>query len=72
MARGKVSFNDEYCKGCELCISACPLNILGLKEKEINSKGFHPAYVLHEDQCSGCANCAMICPDNVITVYKKI
>ncbi len=69
MAKGKVIFDEERCKGCELCISACPLNILGLKD-EINSKGFHPAYVTDEEKCTGCANCATICPDVVITVYR--
>ncbi len=25
MAKGKVSFNQERCKGCGLCVEACPV-----------------------------------------------
>ncbi len=28
MAKGKVSFNQERCKGCALCVEACPLKIV--------------------------------------------
>ena len=26
MAKGKVSFKQEICKGCGLCVSVCPTN----------------------------------------------
>ncbi len=70
MAKGKIVFEEERCKGCELCISVCPAAILSLKEDVINSKGFHPAYVVNEEKCTGCSNCAAICPDVVITVHR--
>lgn len=65
----KVTFNEERCKGCGLCVTACPKNIIALQEK-INSKGYHPAGVKQMDQCIGCANCAVMCPDVVITVER--
>ena len=24
MAKGKVTIDENYCKGCELCVSVCP------------------------------------------------
>ena len=39
MARGKVTFNDDICKGCELCVSVCPKKIISLNKKIIKSKG---------------------------------
>ncbi|MDZ7792683.1 MAG: 4Fe-4S binding protein [Spirochaetia bacterium] len=27
MARGKPEIDNEKCKGCTLCIEACPVNI---------------------------------------------
>jgi 2-oxoglutarate ferredoxin oxidoreductase subunit delta len=65
----KVVFNEDRCKGCELCISACPRKIIHLADR-FNSKGYHPAEVTDENQCIGCAFCARMCPDVVIEVYK--
>ena len=70
MAKGKVTFNENICKGCELCTTACPVKIVVMDKTRINVKGYHPATVNEMDKCIGCANCAMICPDNVITVER--
>ncbi len=67
-ARGTVKIDVETCKGCELCIEACPQDSLAMS-KEINTKGYHYA-VLIQDNCTGCINCALVCPDAVITVYR--
>jgi 2-oxoglutarate ferredoxin oxidoreductase subunit delta len=67
--RGTVKIDIETCKGCELCIKACPQGSLGMS-KDINSKGYHHA-VLIQDNCTGCVNCALVCPDAVITVYRE-
>ena len=69
MVRGTVLFDVETCKGCELCIEACPQESLALSPK-INSQGYHYA-VLIKDNCTGCTNCALVCPDAVITVYRQ-
>lgn len=65
-----VSFNVELCKGCELCIAACPVKILELDGSHINAKGFHPAHCVDQNKCTGCASCARMCPDTVITVER--
>jgi 2-oxoglutarate ferredoxin oxidoreductase subunit delta len=67
--RGNVSFSIETCKGCELCIDACPQESLALS-REINAQGYHYA-VLIKDNCTGCVNCALVCPDAVITVFRE-
>ena len=66
--RGWVSIKIDTCKGCELCIDACPQDSLRMS-KEINPSGYHYA-VLIKDNCTGCVNCALVCPDAVITVYR--
>ncbi len=71
MAKGKVSFNQEICKGCSLCVSVCPVKIISLDLKKINSSGYNPATVVELDKCIGCGNCAIICPDCVITVERE-
>ena len=67
--KGSVIINTERCKGCELCIIACPSDVLVL-EKEVNSKGYNFAQVKNPDECTGCANCGYVCPDGCITVYR--
>ena len=68
----RVIFYEDICKGCKLCVTACPRKIVVMDESKLNSKGFHPATVKAEDmeKCIGCAFCATICPDVAIEVEK--
>lgn len=66
----KVTFFEDRCKGCKLCVTVCPKKIVIIDENKINQKGFHPAGVSDMDKCIGCAFCATICPDCVIEVEK--
>lgn len=70
MAKGRVSFDQTRCKGCALCVSVCPVKILGIDTTKINKKGYHPSTVKEPEKCIGCANCATMCPDLVITVER--
>ncbi len=65
----KVIFDEERCKGCELCTTVCPKDIIKMAER-INSHGYHPAEVIDQDKCISCGFCAQICPDVVIKVYR--
>jgi 2-oxoglutarate ferredoxin oxidoreductase subunit delta len=67
--RGSIDIAIEKCKGCELCVVACPQESLQMA-KDINKQGYHYA-VLLEDNCTGCTNCALVCPDAVITVFRE-
>lgn len=67
---GRVTFNEDICKGCELCIAVCPKKIIIMATDRINNKGYHPAVVIDMDKCTGCAACAKICPDIVIKVER--
>ncbi len=67
--KGAVQIDIETCKGCELCIEACPQDTLALSN-EINKIGYHYAVQI-QDNCTGCINCALVCPDAVITVYRQ-
>ena len=65
-----VTFRTELCKGCGLCVSACPKGILVIDTGKINSKGYSPASMTDQESCIGCAFCATMCPDCIITVEK--
>lgn len=66
--KGTVVVDTERCKGCDLCVQACPQDVLELNVK-VNSKGYHYSTMKNED-CIGCTACATVCPDAVITVYR--
>jgi len=67
--KGAIVIDIQGCKGCEVCLEACPSDVIGIA-KEVNRKGYHYTYMKDPDKCVGCANCAIVCPDGVITVYK--
>ena len=73
MAKGMVTFNSDRCKGCELCVSVCPVKIIELDRSTTNAKGYNPAHVseANKDKCIGCAQCGLMCPDSVITVERN-
>lgn len=66
----RVEFDEERCKGCELCKAACPKGII-VMAGHLNSSGFYPATVLDQESCISCAFCARMCPDVVITVRRE-
>lgn len=67
----KVSINELVCKGCGLCVHACPKNVLALSRTKLNAKGYHPAEVAHPEACIACASCARTCPDVAIRIVKE-
>ena len=64
----RIIVNENLCKGCEMCVNACPKHIIALDTQKINPKGYHPAKLMQPDQCTGCKSCATMCPDVAITV----
>jgi 2-oxoglutarate ferredoxin oxidoreductase subunit delta len=66
-----VEIDTERCKGCGLCVEACPRKILALSTAEFNKAGHHPAVLLDPDRCIYCLACARLCPDLAITISKE-
>jgi 2-oxoglutarate ferredoxin oxidoreductase subunit delta len=72
MVQGRIVIDSERCKGCELCTTVCPQNVLRMSSS-VNSKGYRPAELVDPlGACTGCALCAIICPDATITVYRQV
>lgn len=74
---GRIEVDEERCKGCEICISFCPKNVIALANR-FNRLGYRPATMVNHEsdqrdlvKCTGCGICARMCPDAAITVYKQ-
>jgi 2-oxoglutarate ferredoxin oxidoreductase subunit delta len=59
----------DVCKGCGLCVSVCPKNVLEISKK-VNAKGYFPAYQARPKDCITCAICCNICPDVAISITE--
>jgi 2-oxoglutarate ferredoxin oxidoreductase subunit delta len=71
MAKGRIVVDETRCKGCALCTTACPQDVIVLAAERLNIRGYHPVELMDRDgKCTGCALCAMMCPDAAITVYR--
>lgn len=66
---GHLRINVDRCKGCSLCVSVCPPNILSIGQV-VNAKGHYAVQMTEADRCIGCAFCALICPDLALEVYR--
>jgi 2-oxoglutarate ferredoxin oxidoreductase subunit delta len=66
--RGTVVIDVDACKGCRLCIDACPPRVLEMTEEQVNARGYR--YPQLFAGCTGCRACSQVCPDFVFQVYK--
>ncbi|MEE8475539.1 MAG: 4Fe-4S dicluster domain-containing protein [Myxococcota bacterium] len=66
-SRGTVAIATSRCKGCELCIPACPPQVLTMSEA-VNELGFRFPELY--PGCTGCRACLLVCPDFVFEVYQ--
>lgn len=69
MPKGKSEIDPNRCKGCGLCVEACPEKILRLTE-EFNRQGHHFSVCFAEERCTACTSCAVICPDCAIRIWR--
>ena len=67
VSRGTLVIDVDKCKGCELCIAACPPNVL-VMSGDVNAIGYR--YPLLTPGCTGCTACQLVCPDFVFSVYR--
>ena len=67
---GQVVVDEARCKGCGVCIAACPCDVLAFSTK-VNSKGYNYVEMANPDKCTGCASCGIICPDGCLVIYRQ-
>lgn len=65
--KAKVTIEKNRCKGCELCVTYCPKQVLAMS-REINDKGYFYAQVVNQEACIVCRYCGLMCPDTAIEI----
>lgn len=66
-----IIVDENYCKGCSLCVEVCPEKIIRLSQDKLTQKGYRPAELFDPEKCTACTQCALMCPDVAITVVKE-
>ncbi len=73
LPRSHVVVDPEACKGCNLCVVACPQTNLGLSPT-LNRNGYHPvvfSYHGERGDCTACGVCYWVCPDFAIREVRR-
>jgi NAD-dependent dihydropyrimidine dehydrogenase PreA subunit len=69
--RGLLRVDQNECKGCGLCVEACPPKVI-LMGEQLNHYGYRTASYAGAG-CTGCGICFMVCPEpGAITVMRAI
>ena len=67
--RGMLRVYTDECKGCGLCIEACPPKVIHLADR-LNHYGYRSAEYAGAG-CTGCGICFLVCPEpGAITVLR--
>jgi 2-oxoglutarate ferredoxin oxidoreductase subunit delta len=67
--RGNVIIDRERCKGCYLCVRACPVKVLEA-DTAPNSTGTYPSKAVQPEKCIACGSCFEVCPDVCMEIYE--
>lgn len=59
----KLIVEEEFCKGCGICVAFCPKNVLKMKNGKV--------LIADIDSCIQCGICEMRCPDYAIYLGGK-
>jgi NAD-dependent dihydropyrimidine dehydrogenase PreA subunit len=69
--RGLLHVDIDECKGCGLCVEACPPKVIHLSDG-LNHYGYRTAEYAGAG-CTGCGICFLVCPEpGALTVFRAL
>ncbi|RSN71530.1 ferredoxin family protein [Candidatus Methanodesulfokora washburnensis] len=63
----EIRISQDLCKGCFLCVWACPYKVIDVG-KERNYRGVNVPIVAKLEECRACRLCEYRCPDFAIQI----
>ena len=67
----KHTINEELCKGCGLCVRACPKKIFADLQDQAQRQGLSPGRDDRPRGLHSLRGCARTCPDVAIRIEKE-
>ncbi len=65
-----VEINEDSCKGCDICIEFCPIDVFEKSDK-LNRKGYYLPIIVDMKACNGCRLCDLMCPELAIVLTEN-
>ncbi len=65
-----VEINEDLCKGCDICIEFCPIDVFEKSDK-LNRKGYYLPIIVDMKACNGCRLCDLMCPELAIVLTEN-
>ena len=72
MAKGEITINEKFCKGCGYCAEFCSRGCITIPGDKFTPLGFLLPDFTHPEKCNACGVCGWMCPDCAIEVYKYV
>ena len=66
----EVSIDEDFCKGCSICVDFCPREVF-VESESINPRGYYQPKIVVEVKCTGCKLCELLCPELAIVITEK-
>jgi len=66
----EIKLEQNWCKGCYICVKICPKKVFDISELE-GKHGFREVIVARPEDCIGCMLCENFCPDFAIEVTRR-